>query len=119
MSDDQPAVSSTPLAGHGAAQLASVLVDTYNAELRDTEGFIGDRASKRAFQAIVDDWRERLRKVGEDPLGETPTDEIGKKKLDKLLVDGVPSGGPACCSRASTATGSSCARSAITRTRPD
>src|SRR6185437_1480659 len=88
MSDDQPTVASTPLAGHGAAQLASVLVDTYNAELRDTEGFVGDRASKRAFQAIVDDWRERLRKVGEDPLGETPTDEIGKKKLDKLLVDG-------------------------------
>ena len=80
--------TSAPLAGHGAAQLASVLVDTYNAELRDTEGFVGDRASKRAFQAIVDDWRERLRKVGEDPLGETPTDEISKKKLDKLLVDG-------------------------------
>ncbi|MBN9562125.1 MAG: ROK family protein [Alphaproteobacteria bacterium] len=90
MSDDQPAVSSTPLAGHGAAQLASVLVNTYNAELRDAEGFIGDRASKRAFQAIMDDWRERLRKVGEDPLGETPTDDIGKKKLDKLLVDGDP-----------------------------
>ncbi len=90
---DQSATNSTPLAGHGSAQLASVLVDTYNAELRDTEGFIGDRASKRAFQAIVDDWRERLRKVGEDPLGETPTDEIGKKKLDKLLVDGDAGGG--------------------------
>jgi hypothetical protein len=85
---DQPATNSAPLAGHGAAQLTSVFVDNYNAELRDTEGFLGDRASKRAFQAIVDDWRERLRKVGEDPLGETPTDKIGKKKLDKLLVDG-------------------------------
>jgi hypothetical protein len=85
---DQPTAKSTRLASHGAVQLASVLVDTYNAELRDAEGFVGDRASKRAFQAIVDDWRERLRKVGEDPLGERPTDEIGKKKLDKLLVAG-------------------------------
>ena len=81
---DQPAA----IVVHGAAELSSVTVDTYNAELRDSEGFIGDRASKRAFQAILDDWRERLRKVGEDPLGDSPTDEIGKKKLDKLLVDG-------------------------------
>lgn len=87
---DQQAMTSAPLTGHGAAQLTSVLVDTYNAELRDDEGFIGDRASKRAFQAIVDDWRERLRKISEDPLGEKPTEEIGKKKLDKLLVDGDP-----------------------------
>lgn len=81
---DQP----TTLVGHGASQLASVKIDTYNEELRDAEGFIGDRASKRAFQAIMDDWRERLRQVGDDPLGDISTNEIGKKKLDKLLVDG-------------------------------
>ncbi len=83
---DQPA----DLLRHGTAQLNSVLVDTYNEELRDGDGFIGDRASKRAFQAIIDDWRERLRKVGDDPLGEAPTAEIGKKRLDKLLADGDP-----------------------------
>ena len=33
------------LAGHGAGRLAAVHIDTYNAELRDEEGFIGDRAS--------------------------------------------------------------------------
>src|SRR5262249_24405937 len=49
---------------------------------------VGDRASKRAFQAILDDWRERLRKVGEDPLGELPSEELGKKQLDKLLAEG-------------------------------
>ncbi len=75
---------------HGADHLPRVSVDAYNAELRDSEGFVGDRASNRAFRAILEDWRERLRQVGEDPLGETPSDEISKKKLDKLLVEGDP-----------------------------
>jgi len=77
-----------PLLAHGAEHLSLVTVETYNAELRTADGFIGDRASKRAFQAILDDWRERLRKVGEDPLGEVPSEEISKKRLDKLLADG-------------------------------
>jgi len=77
-----------PLLAHGAEHLSRVTVETYNAELRTADGFIGDRASKRAFQAILDDWRERLRKVGEDPLGDTPSEEISKKRLDKLLADG-------------------------------
>lgn len=84
------AASQSP-AGHGAAQLSAVIVDTYNAELRDPEGFVGDRASKRAFQAILDDWRDRLRKAGEDdPLGEDPTSKISKRKLDRILTDGDP-----------------------------
>jgi hypothetical protein len=77
-----------PLLAHGAEHLSRVTVDTYNAELRTSEGFVGDRASKRAFQAILEEWRERLRKVGEDPLGEAPSDELSKKRLDKLLADG-------------------------------
>src|SRR5205809_8118248 len=77
-----------PLLAHGAEQLSLVNVETYNAELRTADGFIGDRASKRAFQAILDDSRERLRKVGEDPLGESPSAKISKKQLDKLLAVG-------------------------------
>jgi predicted NBD/HSP70 family sugar kinase len=78
------------LAGHGAANLPTVTVDAYNTELRDSEGFIGDRASNRAFRTLLEEWRERLRKYGEDPLGEKPSDEISKKKLDKLLTAGEP-----------------------------
>jgi hypothetical protein len=73
------------LGTHGASRLPEVEVDTYNEELRDADGFLGDRASKRAFQAIIDDWRDRLRKVDADPLGDTPTEELGKKVLDKAL----------------------------------
>jgi hypothetical protein len=80
--------SPRPLLSHGAAELSSVTVDAYNADLRNAEGFVGDRASRRAFQAILDDWRERMRKAGEDPLGEEPSESIGKKRLDELLTEG-------------------------------
>ena len=76
---------------HAALQLPSVVLDSYNIELRDGEGFVGDRASKRAFRAILEDWREKLRDVGDDdPLGEEASSDISKKKLDKLLVEGDP-----------------------------
>jgi predicted NBD/HSP70 family sugar kinase len=75
---------------HGSAQLASVIVETYNAELRDAEGFVGDRASNRAFRAILEEWRDRLSEMGEDPLGDTPTADLTKKKLDKVLIEGDP-----------------------------
>jgi predicted NBD/HSP70 family sugar kinase len=78
------------LAGHGAGQLAAVHIDTYNAELRDEGGFIGDRASGRAFRAILEDGRERVRHGGEDPVGTVPSKDISKKKLDRLLLDGDP-----------------------------
>lgn len=70
--------------------LPAVTIDAYNAELRDAEGFVGDRASNGAFRAILEDWRDRLRRVGEDPLGDVATDEISKKKLDKVLAEGDP-----------------------------
>src|ERR1700744_4275396 len=82
---DQPPPS---LLAHGAEQLSLVTVDAYNAELRSSEGFVGDRASKRAFIAIVDDWRARVSQAGEDPFGDTPTAEISKKQLDKVMANG-------------------------------
>lgn len=77
-----------PFASHGARMLAAVDIDAYNAELRDGDGFVGDRATNRAFRAILEEWRERLRKVGDDPLGDVASDDISKKKLDKLLAEG-------------------------------
>jgi hypothetical protein len=56
------------IAEHGATRLPSVEVDSYNIELRDDEGFIGDRASKGAFRDFVENWRTPLRKAGNDPL---------------------------------------------------
>ena len=79
------AATTDALVQHGACELPSVVLDSYNLELRDKEGFIGDRASKRAFAEKLEDWRERVSKVGEDPLGKTPTEDISKKQLDAML----------------------------------
>lgn len=73
---------------HGAAKLPSVEIDSYNLEIRDEEGFVGDRASRGAFNAIMEEWREPLRKLGADPLGEEATEDVSKKTLDALLAEG-------------------------------
>ena len=50
--------------------LPAVEVDSYNLELKDDEGFLGDRASRQAFHDILENWRKPLRKLGEDPFGD-------------------------------------------------
>jgi predicted NBD/HSP70 family sugar kinase len=71
---------------HGATRLPSVDVDSFNVELKDEDGFLGDRASKGAFREILDTLRKPLKKNGEDPLGKKASDEIGKGTLDEALV---------------------------------
>ena len=79
-------ITTTGIAGHGAGRLPSVDVDSFNIELKDEDGFVGDRASKGAFRKIFDRWRKPLRKTGEDPFGEEPSDKISKKLLDEILI---------------------------------
>src|SRR6201992_1030051 len=78
-------VSTTGIAAHGAGRLPSVDVDSFNIELKDDEGFLGDRASKGAFRKILETLRKPLKKAGEDPLGEKAADEIPKSELDNAL----------------------------------
>ena len=80
----------SPIAGHGAATLPSVTIDSYNVELKDDEGFLGDRASKGAFRKIIENGRKLLRRKDEDPFGDEPSEEISKKALDELLTKGDP-----------------------------
>jgi ROK family protein len=84
MADEQ--VLTTGIARHGAARLPSVDVDSFNIELKDDEGFLGDRASRGAFRKILERWRKPLRKSGEDPFGDEPSEQISKKTLDAMLV---------------------------------
>lgn len=75
----------------GARTLAAVTVDSYNEELREADGFVGDRASGRAFRKILDDCRARLEKAGhEDPFGDVESKSISKSKLDKVLAGKDP-----------------------------
>lgn len=84
------AVGPPSVLGHGARVLPAVTVDTYNEELRDEDGFVGDRASGRAFRAILEDWRGKLRAQGEDPFGDTPMEEISQSRLDRMLAGADP-----------------------------
>lgn len=79
-------VKATGIAQHGASRLPSVDVDSFNIEIKDEDGFLGDRASKGAFREILEEWRKPLRKSGEDPFGDDPSDKISKKVLDAVLV---------------------------------
>lgn len=83
MADD---VQTTGIAGHGAVRLPSVDVDSFNVELKDDDGFLGDRASKGAFRKILDDLRKPLKKNGEDPLGDKSAAKMSKSELEQALL---------------------------------
>ena len=78
--------TTTGIARHGATRLPSVEVDSFNIELKDDDGFLGDRASKGAFRKILDTLRKPLQKNGDDPLGEKSAEDIAKNELDEALV---------------------------------
>ncbi|MEN5081954.1 ROK family protein [Bosea sp. TWI1241] len=72
---------------HGADELPSVVVTSYNLEIRDGEGFVGDRASRGAFMEHLAELRRHLADAGEDPLagiGKEPS----KSELDALIENG-------------------------------
>src|SRR5258705_377874 len=75
-------------AAHGAARLPAVEVDSYNVEVKDDEGFVGDRASKGAFREIVENWRKPLRKSGDDPFGDSASEDLTRKEFDDALAKG-------------------------------
>jgi len=75
---------------HGATRLPSVIVESYNVEVKDEDGFVGDRANKGAFRDLLAKWRDVMSKGGDDPFGDQDTDAIAKKHLEELLVEGDP-----------------------------
>lgn len=95
--------SSIPATGglHGATDLPSVVVQSYNLEVRDDEGFVGDRASQTAFRKLLETWRRRKgqrkgqrkgRKKGQDqgrkkgdPLARVHSAELTKSEIDRAL----------------------------------
>jgi len=74
---------------HGATRLPAVDVESYNIELKDDEGFVGDRASKGAFRALMENWRKPLRELGRDPFS-GPSSALTRKRLDTVLTSGNP-----------------------------
>src|SRR3954465_3033774 len=79
-------ITTTGIAAHGASRLPWVEIDSFNLELKDEEGFLGDRANKAAFWETLEEWRKPLRKSGDDPFGKELSENISKKELDATLI---------------------------------
>lgn len=75
-------------ATHGADRLPSVIVESYAVEVKDEEGFVGDRANKGAFRDLLEKWRKVAQRGGDDPFGNAKLEKLEKKELDKVLTDG-------------------------------
>jgi hypothetical protein len=78
---DRPTVA---LPYHGAADLPHVRVNSYNLELRDAGGFVGDKANGRAFRRLLDEIRREAGDVAENGLA--PARDMSKAELDAVLT---------------------------------
>lgn len=83
-----PAKPAPPAVSHGSPTLSAVTIDASNSQLREEDGFLGDRARRAAFFEILDRWREVAGR--DDPLGAAPTAEISKRQIDDFLREGDP-----------------------------
>lgn len=68
---------------NGASALPTVCVTGYNLALRAGEGYLGDRANKRAFSEYLDQWRAVAQRHGEDPFGIQDSSTLGRKALTR------------------------------------
>jgi len=76
---------------HNATLLRGLRLDAHSLDLPDGEGQLGDRASHRALDAMLERWRHRMRRVGApDPFGPDPSDGISREELDHALTEGTP-----------------------------
>ncbi|MGQ2928759.1 MAG: ROK family protein [Neoaquamicrobium sediminum] len=73
---------------HGSLNLLGIDVSSYSLTLKDGGGFIGDRASGRAFFGILDELRSPLCRAGTDPFGGKDTDDLSHKDIDKAWRKG-------------------------------
>ncbi|MFC4727765.1 ROK family protein [Coralloluteibacterium thermophilus] len=75
---------------HGGRAVPGLRIDSYNLALREGDGFVGDRASQRAFRHLLDARRRDQRTGPEDPFGDTPSTELSKAAIDEILLGGDP-----------------------------
>lgn len=76
---------------HGGLQVPGLSIDSYNLPIADPEGegFLGDRASQRAFRALLDKVR-REHRTGDDPFGGDIGRHVRKKEMDLVMASGNP-----------------------------
>lgn len=87
--DGQPKETPPAVGVHGAATLTGVTVDACNSQLREEDGFVGDRARRAAFFESLSRWRG-IADTRHPLLGDTPTGELSKARIDEVLAEGRP-----------------------------
>lgn len=85
---DEDLAELLPFACHGSAHLPMAEVDAYNVEIREQGRFVGDRANKRAFLALIEKWRKLAASRGEDPFAGLATEDLSRKKMVRALRTG-------------------------------
>ncbi|HEX5779446.1 MAG TPA: ROK family protein [Xanthobacteraceae bacterium] len=85
---EQELAAQLPFPCHGASVLPDVLVESYNVELRKKRRFVGDRANKKAFAALVEKWRKLVEDKSDEKLHELSFKKLNKKKLEQILLKG-------------------------------
>jgi hypothetical protein len=86
MPDDMPTL---PI--HAATQFRGLRLDAYSLDLPEGAAQFGDRASHRAFDAILEGWRRKARRGGAgDPFGAAPSEPLDRDTLDAALTAGSP-----------------------------
>lgn len=86
MPDDLP-----QLPAHGATLFRGLRLDAYSLDLPEADGQVGDRASHRAFDAILAEWRRKVRRGGGgDPFGRPTVEPLDRDTLDDALAAGTP-----------------------------
>lgn len=73
---------------HGRPTLPHLEISSYSLTLKDRSGFIGDRASSRAFFGILDELREPLCEAGTDPFNNIATEDLTLNDIDAAWDSG-------------------------------
>lgn len=85
---EQELTARLPFPCHGANVLPAVDVESYNIELREKRRFVGDRANKQAFNALVEKWRKLIEDRSDEKLSEFSFRKLNRKKLEQILMKG-------------------------------
>lgn len=75
---------------HGAKTLPAATVENYNLDIKHQGEILNGKVRKGAFLEIIDRIRDYTARLGDDPLGDQATADIGKKQLGNILKGDEP-----------------------------
>jgi predicted NBD/HSP70 family sugar kinase len=71
---------------HGALDLPTVRIDSYNLDIKYQNERLAAATNKGALKMALERWRKAASRSGSDPFGKRASTEITKKELDEALA---------------------------------